>query len=142
MSVKTERSSEGSRVVVDTYAWIEYFRGSDEGRRAAKIIDSESILLTPSIVIAELSDKYRRSGLSEAWEKQRLPFIGVKSSIVPIDQTIADLAGKLKLEKRKEFVDFGLGDALVLATAKEFSSQLLTGDRHLKKDESAIDITE
>lgn len=140
--MKTERSSERGRIAIDTYAWIEYFRGSDEGRRAARFIDGETELLTPAIVIAELSDKYRRSGLSEAWEKQRLPFIGVKSTIVPIDQTIANLAGKIKLEKRKDFSDFGLGDALVLATAKELSSQLLTGDRHLKKDESAIDITE
>ena len=137
----TEQNSEKSRVVIDTYAWIEYFRGSEEGKRAAGIIDSDKILLTPAIAIAELSDKYRRSGLSDTWEKERLPFIEIKSEIVPIDQSIADLAGKIKLEKRKQFPDFGLGDALIMATAKEFSAQLLSGDKHLKKDENAIDIT-
>ncbi len=139
--MKIEQNPENTKIVIDTYAWIEYFRGSAEGKKAANFIDDEFTLLTPAIVIAELSDKFRRSGLSRIWEDERIIFIGVKSEIISIDQSIADRAGKIKLERRIQFKDFGLGDALVLAVAEQYNAKLLTGDKHLKTEKITIDIT-
>ena len=130
------------KYLIDSYAWIEYFRGSPEGKKAAKYIDSDHDLFTPAIVIAELSDKYRKSNLVDIWENERIVFIGIKSEIVSIDQYIADLAGKIKIEKRKEFEDFGLADAIVLSTVIKYNAKLLTGDRHLVSDKNAINIRE
>ena len=45
--------------VVDTFAWIEYFNGSEQGKKAKDYIEGEEIA-TPSIVIAEFTDKYQR----------------------------------------------------------------------------------
>ena len=107
--MKTGRDSGSDEIVVDSYAWIEYFRGSAEGKKAERIIDGNFRLLTPAIVIAELSDKYRRSGASEEWENEKFVYIGIKSEIVKLDEDIADLAGKIKTEKRQVYPDFGLG---------------------------------
>ena len=141
MSVRTVPDSKTEKIIIDTYAWIEYFRGGPEAKVAAKFIDADLVLLTPAMVVAELSDKYRRSGLGEIWEKERLLFVGIKSDIVPIDVTIADMAGKIKVEKRKEFDDFGLGDALILAVARINKARILTGDKHMRTDANTIDIT-
>ena len=130
--MKTGRDSGSDEIVVDSYAWIEYFRGSAEGKKAERIIDGNFRLLTPAIVIAELSDKYRRSGASEEWENEKFVYIGIKSEIVKLDEDIADLAGKIKTEKRQVYPDFGLGDAVILATAKKLNARVLTGDKHLK----------
>ena len=126
-------------VVVDTYAWIEYFKGSAEGATAKKFIEGEFNLLTPSIVIAELSDKYRLEGIVE-WET-RNRFIKLKSKMLVLDDNIADKAGELKQELKKMHADAGLTDAIVMAHAVDNGARILTGDKHLKHLKSAIDIT-
>jgi len=42
--------------VIDGYAWVEYFAGSDKGKSAIKYI-RESASATTTVVIAELSRK-------------------------------------------------------------------------------------
>lgn len=131
----------GTRIVIDTYAWVEYFRGSVEGERAAKIIDSDHELFTPTIVIAELSDKYRRENLVGIWEKERLEFLHLKSTIINLDSEIADLAGKIKLEKRKKYPGIRLADCVIIATGSKLDAQILTGDKHIKNEPHSIDVT-
>jgi predicted nucleic acid-binding protein len=45
--------------VIDSYAWIEYFRASPAGERAKRPIEGEGSA-TPSIVVAEVSRKLLR----------------------------------------------------------------------------------
>ena len=49
--------------VIDSYAWVEYFRGSKEGRIAKDCIENNNCA-TSSITIAELSEKYKRENKS------------------------------------------------------------------------------
>ncbi len=129
----------GNKIVVDTYAWIEYFRGTIEGERAKKFIDGDFQLLTPSIVIAELSDKSTRGEMSD-WDIKRR-FISLKSGILPLDETTADKAGKIKHWLRKKYKDVGIIDAIILTHSLIAEARLLTGDTHLKSLENAIDIS-
>jgi len=115
----------GNKIVVDTYEWIEYFRGTIEGERAKKFIDGDFQLLTPSIVIADI--------------KRR--FISLKSGILPLDETTADKAGKIKHWLRKKYKDVGIIDAIILTHSLIAEARLLTGDTHLKSLENAIDIS-
>ena len=123
-------------IVIDTYAWIEYFKGSSEGLEAKKFIEGEAVLFTPSIVIAELSDKYRREGIKE-WEI-RNRFIKLKTKILLLDERIADKAGELKQELKKQYKDVGLADAIVFAHSLDVSARILTGDKHLRELENSI----
>ena len=45
--------------VIDSYAWIEYFKASPEGERAKKYVEGEGSA-TPVIVVAEVSRKLLR----------------------------------------------------------------------------------
>lgn len=132
----------GNRVVVDTYAWIEYFRGTEEGRNAREYIEGDFDLVCPAVVVAELSDKYRRNDLAETWRRERKPFVEVKCDAEPLDAELADRAGELKTEMRRDHDDFGLADATILATAERHDAKLLTGDGHLTGLERAIDVTD
>ena len=51
-----------SRIVVDSWAWIELFKASPAGRAAKQIIEEAENVFTPGIVLAELARKYLREG--------------------------------------------------------------------------------
>lgn len=126
--------------VLDTYAWIEYFRGSGEGENVKEAVEGGDDVLTPSIVMAELSDKYRRQGLGEVW-KVRRHFVRMVSDILDLDDRIADRAGGIKQELREWHDDAGLADAIVLAHGREEGLTVLTGDKHLTNRDGVEDLS-
>lgn len=128
------------KIIVDSYAWIEYFRGSKEGEKAKEFIEGNYILLTPTVVIAELSDKYRREGKSEDWEVRR-HFIRLKSDIIELEYKTADRAGKIKQELLEKHQNVGLADAIILTHSEVEEGRVLTGDEHLRQRERVIDIS-
>ena len=134
------QGSEGSRVLIDTYAWVEYFRGTEEGELARRYIESDREVLTPTIVLAELSDKYRRSGKAEVWQTERRQAVEILSRIVGLSADSADEAGAIKTEMRRKQRDFPLADGTILAIARERGARVLTGDRHLRTLPEVIDL--
>jgi predicted nucleic acid-binding protein len=48
-----------SKYIIDSYAWIEYFRASTSGEIAKKYIESNASI-TPTIVVSEISRKLTR----------------------------------------------------------------------------------
>ena len=129
-----------SRVLIDTYAWVEYFRGREEGRRARSYIESDAEVITPTIVLAELSDLYRRSGKVEIWEKERRNTVEVLSRIVPLSPDSADEAGRIKMEMREKRSNFPLADGMILAITREIGGKVITGDGHIRSLPEAIDL--
>lgn len=116
-------------VVVDSYAWIEYFAGSAKGRMAAPYLE-EGHGFTPLMVIAELSAYYDRKGMP-SWEKD-LDFIQLKTSLADLTLDIAKAAGQTRQKMRRDRPLFGLADAIIYETAKSLNASLLTGDPHFK----------
>ena len=121
--------------VIDTYAWVEYFRGTAMGKKAKKYIESGRCI-TPTIVLAELSDKYFREDY-ETWDED-FNFILGKTTIVELTKDIAINAGKTKNIMRKTRPEFGMADAIIYETAKKYGTAVLTGDIHFKGLENVI----
>ncbi len=90
--------------VIDTYAWIEYFRASREGETARKYIEQEGSA-TPAIVVAEVSRKTlaRSRGRNETKDGRvkHLEFIRSASQILQLDFDEAASAGELDVEMKK-----------------------------------------
>ncbi len=122
--------SENIEYLLDTYAWVEYFIGSDEGKIVEKLIKSEKIY-TSIISIAELSDKYYREGLTDEWEG-RYKFIVSKSNIILCTMEIAKNAGPRKWELRKTIKKVGLADAIIIETAFQKELIVISGDPHFE----------
>ena len=125
------------RIVVDSYAWIEIFLGSERGDRARKIIGEASEAYTPDVVLAEVARKYLREGLGEDVVLKRLTAMAEATDVVPIGVELALESAKCYLElsekARREGAEApSLFDALVLATARVLDARVVTGDEHFK----------
>ena len=72
---------ESTSVVIDTYAWIEYFRGTKKGEIVKNYLLSAENVYTPSIVLAEIVRKYIRENYSRDVVKRRLKVIAEISLI-------------------------------------------------------------
>jgi predicted nucleic acid-binding protein len=120
--------------VLDTFAWIEYFAGTAEGEKARPYVEGGEAI-TPSIVIAEFTDKYEREGMNP---KMRLCFIKAKSTISPLDDSLAEAAGRISARRRKRVKGWGLVDSVVLATARALGVKVVTGDEHFRDLDEAI----
>lgn len=108
----------------DSWAWVEYFRGSAAGREVKEILEGEEVLFTPSVCLAELKAKY----LSEKHDPtERLQLIKSRTSIISVDASVAEAAADLKIQHKLHMVD-----AIVLACARARESELLTGDKHFR----------
>ncbi len=64
--------------VIDSYAWIEYFRGTESGRKTRKYIESDSAT-TSALTLAELKEKYLR----ERWSffDEDMAFMTARTSV-------------------------------------------------------------
>lgn len=127
-------------IVFDSYAWIEYFLGSASGRVVNGYLEDEEIL-TPSIVLAEVSRKYLREGVADSEIIKRLNFITTRSTVVELDVDLSLMAAKAYMELYERAKSVGktgrtgtpsLTDGVVLATGRASNAKILTGDLHFK----------
>ncbi len=107
--------------VLDSFAWFEYFSGSEAGKVVEKIVASREQLGTPASCLAEFKRKRRREG--KPWEKE-VAFIEAKSAVLPLSGEIALRSGDIG--------ELHFADALVYATALAHNAVLVTGDSHFK----------
>lgn len=122
------------KIVFDTYAWIEYFLGTDKGKKVESYLKDNEIM-TPILVIIELNCKADKEG----WDFEAiLEFIKSKSVVSFISWDIVNMSSKNYLEQRKHHKDFGLIDAIILSTARVNNSKILTGDKHFMVLDEAI----
>ncbi|KXB07240.1 hypothetical protein AKJ51_01715 [candidate division MSBL1 archaeon SCGC-AAA382A20] len=54
----------------------------------------------------------------------------------------ADEAGAVKNEMREKYGDYPLADGMIMSIAKERECKVLTGDKHMRKSEKAINLKE
>jgi predicted nucleic acid-binding protein len=125
------------KIVIDSYAWIEHFIGSEKGRKVDEILEAADEIYTPDTVLSEIARKYLREGFEAKLVDQRLNDIVEASSIICLDAKLAVTAAKSYIEmeanaKRLKLNCPSLFDAIVLAVARLRESKVLTGDQHFK----------
>lgn len=125
------------KIVVDSYAWMELFLGSEKGEKVKEILMKAETILTPDTVLAELARKYIREKMNEATTRKRLNTIVQLSEIVGISEEMALESARQftylsEKAKRERSSSPSLFDAMVLAVAKINKAKVLTGDQHFK----------
>mgnify|MGYP001580805479 CR=1 FL=1 len=118
------------KIVFDTFAWVEYFNGSEIGVKVKQMLElQENEIFTSIMTIAELASALKRDD-----RDVEISYKIVKdlSKIYFIDLELAKEAGILHVEMRKKLKDFGMIDCLILLTARKLSAKILTGDPHFK----------
>ena len=125
------------KTVVDSYAWIEHFIGSEKGGKVDEVLQNSDEIYTPDVVLAEIARKYAREGVEDRIIHNRLQQIEDASNIVGLDAELALEAAKCYLTmeadaKKRKLTLPSLFDAVVLATGRSLDAKILTGDQHFK----------
>jgi predicted nucleic acid-binding protein len=122
-------------MMLDSFAWMEYFMGTPEGEKVQKLVDEDLQLYTSPIVVAEI---YSKSLRTDGKAEERKDFIMKRCAVVAFDVKIAVEAAKIHAENRVKTQDFGLADAIILASARSRNIKVLTGDPHFRNFKDAV----
>ena len=113
------------RIVIDSSGWVEYLGNGPKADRFAPYLESEAILLLPSIVVYEVHKKiYREQGkeLADEFMSQAFSF---HERLIPLTLELALLASKTNLA-----ANLPMADAIIYATTHHHGAQLITSDAH------------
>ncbi|MBI5392537.1 type II toxin-antitoxin system VapC family toxin [Candidatus Woesearchaeota archaeon] len=117
--------------MIDSWAWIEYFKGTQYGRKIIPYLDSEEEIIISSINIAEVYHFLLKNNIKQI--TAHIEFMTSTAFTVQLTTEIACNAAKNKFEKK-----LGMADAIVLSTAQYHNAKIITGDNDFKKLEKVI----
>ncbi len=125
------------KIVIDAYAWIEIFLGSEKGRKVKEILEQADELYTPDTVLAEIARKYLREGADEQTTDTRLETITTASNVTQIDAKVALEAARCYTQlvtnaRKGKLKSPSLFDAIVLAVGRVVKAKVVTGDEHFR----------
>jgi predicted nucleic acid-binding protein len=114
-------------VLVDTYAWLELFQGSDKGKKVREIIRGANPLCTSVLNIYELF--YRIEQIrGDNTANNYIDILKSQAKILSVTPEIACKGALIKID----YPDMGAVDFLMYATAREKDLNILTGDQHFR----------
>lgn len=124
--------------LLDTWAWIEYLEGGDSAEKVDEVLESDENCFTSVQSLAELSDLFNQGRLKidMSWDELSQFITVKKTDSIKVTEKISERAGRIKAEERENKPDFGLADAVILATARKHDLTLLSGDPHLTDQET------
>ena len=120
--------------VLDSWAWVEYLKGSRPGQVVKRVFERGDEVFTNSVTIAELISKFRRENLDfeDVWRA-----VTTMSKPVAVKETDAKEAGLIHASVKSKAQNFSLADAFVLQTARKLGCRILTGDPDFKEIDEA-----
>lgn len=110
---------------LDTSAWLEYLNAGTHGPTIKKLLEAETEVLTPAIVVAQVIEAARRRRENS---KTFLEFLQSRTTIAPITAEIARLAGKVNATRSTSDSTWTMFESLILATARHYHARLVTSD--------------
>jgi predicted nucleic acid-binding protein len=117
--------------VVDTSVWIEWLIGSPLGKKLKEVFPDKPNCVVPTIVQLELA-KWLTRELGEERADQVIAYT-MSCLVVPLDTKIALRAVDMHREYK-----LATADAIVYATARDRSAELLTCDAHFENLPEAL----
>lgn len=115
-------------ILLDSYAWIEFFSGSEKGMKVKRILELHECF-TSIVSIAEITMWCLRNDL---FPKKFIGTMHSYSKILQITEHISELAGKINFEHKKKIKNWGMLDSFIYASARIYGLKTLTGDPHFK----------
>lgn len=112
-------------ILLDTWTWIEVFRGTKLGEKAIEIITKEPIVYTSMISIAEIAQWAKRNNLDSDTILNRLDG---KTSFIEVNYEILKRSGERHAELRQTQKTIGMIDSIVYTSALIHGMTVLTGD--------------
>jgi predicted nucleic acid-binding protein len=122
-------------VVLDSWAWIELFSGSERGSRIDRELSKASEVFTSSVTLAEIVSASARRG--RPVEDKVLAVRGRSKVVSPSSEDSVG-AGLLHAEVKQTSPNFSLADSFVLQLARKVGARVLTGDPDFRGVKEAL----
>jgi len=123
------------RLVVDSWAWLELFMGTNGGKEVESRMANSTESLTTVVTVAEvISVALRRKRTIE----DKIAVIRSMSRVVPPTPDDAVEAGIIHAKTKVTNPNFSLADAFVLQLARKTGSKILTGDPDFRGIKEAV----
>ena len=119
-------------VLIDSWAWIEFFQGSRAGSFVMGYLDGDSDLIISTVNLAEVYCWILRYYDESTAEKKR-EAMKERCTLIDVDEEIAVQAARI----RNQF-KWGLGNSIVCATARREAARVLTGDQDYRGQDDVI----
>ena len=113
-------------VLIDSWAWIEYWRGGPHSAAAAKHIEGGETAVLSAVNVVEIYFWVLRHYEERRAEEKR-DTLRKRCFVIPLEEGIAVSAAKTKRDLK-----LSLADSIILATAKDQDAKLVTGDKDFK----------
>src|SRR5580700_4033863 len=109
--------------LVDSSGWIEFLGDGPLAEKFAPFFEHEDRLIVPAIVLYEVYKKLLSVQGSPAAD--RFLSAALRARVVPLDERLALLAARIRLDRR-----LAMADAIIYATAQVAGALLVTSDTH------------
>ena len=115
-----------SKIILDTSAWIEYFIGSEKGKKIReKIKDSEETLFISGMIAQELCVKFMKEGKQAS---EVIAMVSMLSKLIPFNYSLAEEGAEIYLVQRKNKSKCSIIDAHIVAAARLMGGKVITCD--------------
>ncbi len=115
-------------MILDSWAWVEYFLGSPSGKKVRQFILGKDLCCSV-LSIAEVADWCVRNGLDS---RKYLETITALATVLVFDSEMAEKAGNSLAGLKRNSPGIGMVDAIIYAQALSAGLLLVTGDRHFE----------
>ena len=112
--------------MIDSWAWIEYWRGAPRANAAAAVIEGDEDAIVSAVNLAEMYHWVLRT-YDEATANAKSAEVVNRCLVLPLDTETAVAAARVKLKEK-----MALADSIVLATGRAFGASVVTGDSDFK----------
>jgi len=112
-------------IIVDSIGWIAYFKGDLLATSYRPYIKQQQDLLCPSIIVYEVVKKIELDSGRQAAGRAGAQLS--KSSIIPLDESLAEAAARVSVAHQ-----LPMADAIIYTTAVVYQATLVTSDAHLQ----------
>ncbi|HYB03389.1 MAG TPA: type II toxin-antitoxin system VapC family toxin [Nitrososphaerales archaeon] len=119
-------------VLIDSWAWIEYWKGGKFSSKAAEYIEGSEEAVVSTINLAEIWFWVARY-YDEKTATARLETVEKRCHTISVDKDIAVGGAKIRISNK-----LALADSLILATARQTGGKVVSGDPDLKDLEDVI----
>ena len=113
-------------VLIDSWTWIEYWRGGAHAKEAAEYVDGDEDALASTVNLAEVYYWFLREHDRRVADERR-EVVERRCLVIPLDSDLAVEAARLRKEEQ-----LSLADSIILATARRFGASMVTGDPSLR----------
>jgi predicted nucleic acid-binding protein len=126
----------GEKILIDTSAWIEYFKNKSEGlsNKVDEILSKHEVYV-PKVVIAELIQ-----GSKSEREISVIEDFVVAFNIIDQKEDTWIKAGKLSFSLKKKGKNVNLTDCYIAMIAKDYACHILSLDEHFRDIQKSVGI--